>query len=108
MHVCFAHRHTAGSLSGLFLQQQNNNERAASVFLHHTDAAEKTMATVASLATTCAFRPQETNPTFEDVGYGPLVVERQELRSEIIQQANPKRSVHISGCEGAGKTALLH
>ena len=66
------------------------------------------MATVASLATTYAFRPQATNATFEDVGYGPLVVERQELRSEIIQQANPKRSVHISGCKGAGKTTLLN
>ena len=66
------------------------------------------MATAAPLESTYAFREQEPNATFEDVGYGPLVVQRRELRNEIIQCANPKRSVHISGCKGAGKTTFLH
>ena len=68
------------------------------------------MATAAapSLASTYAFKPQKTSATFKDVGYGPLVVQRHELRNEIIQKANPERSVHISGCKGAGKTTLLH
>ena len=78
-------------------------------FCRHTShQAEKTMATIARLAKTYAFRPQATNTTFEDVGYGPLVVERQDLCNEIIQKANPKRSFHISGCKASGKTTLLN
>ena len=55
-----------------------------------------------------AFTPQQTNETFEDVGYGPLVVQRRDLLEEIIQYASPKKSVHISGCKGAGKSTVLN
>ena len=48
-----------------------------------------------------------TNPSFEDVGFGPFTVERKELVDEILATAGPKRSVHISGCKAAGKTILL-
>ena len=48
-----------------------------------------------------------TNPSFEDVGFGPFLVERRELLDEILRTAGPKRSVHISGCKGAGKTIVL-
>ena len=47
------------------------------------------------------------NPSFEDVGFGPFLVERRELLDEILRTAGPKRSVHISGCKAAGKTIVL-
>jgi len=61
-----------------------------------------------SLESIYAFTPQQTNETFEDVGYGPLVVKRLDLLQEIIQYASPKKSAHISGCKGAGKTTVLN
>ena len=35
-------------------------------------------------------------------------MQREALLEEIIAAANPRNSVHISGCKGAGKTTLLH
>ena len=43
-----------------------------------------------------------------DVGFGPYVVRRQSLLEEILNLANPKRAIHISGCKGAGKSTVLH
>ena len=44
---------------------------------------------------------------FEADGFGPFVVKRERLMLQIIKEANPRQSVHISGCKGAGKTSLL-
>ena len=55
-----------------------------------------------------AFVPQATNNSFEDVGFGPFVVERRAFISEIINTATPKKSVHINGCRAAGKTTVLN
>ena len=60
------------------------------------------------MAAEFAFVPQETNDTFQDVGFGPFVVQRQALLDEIMVSAKPKKSVHINGCKGAGKTTVLH
>ena len=48
-----------------------------------------------------------TNDSFEDVGFGPFTVQRKELLEEILKEAKPKRSVHVSGCRGAGKSIVL-
>lgn len=63
---------------------------------------------VAEIAEEFAFEPLETRDTFPDDGFGPFVVRREALLKEIIAVANPRMSVHISGCKGAGKTTLLH
>lgn len=44
---------------------------------------------------------------FQFDGFGPFVVQRETLLHQVIQEASPLRSVHISGCKGAGKTILL-
>ena len=56
------------------------------------------------------FVPQTKHTTFKnaDVGFGPYIVPRESLLDEIINEAGPSRSVHISGCKGAGKTTVLH
>ena len=46
--------------------------------------------------------------TFPPNGVGPFVVTREDLVSDIVDVANPQRSVHMSGCRGAGKTTVLH
>lgn len=55
-----------------------------------------------------SFVPQETNESFEDVGFGPFEVQRKHLVDEIIEYATPQKSVHINGCRGSGKTTVLH
>ena len=86
-----------------------NGEQQPVVHERITFEHSSTMATAApSLESIYAFTPQQTNETFEDVGYGPLVVKRLDLLQEIIQYASPKKSAHISGCKGAGKTTVLN
>ena len=55
-----------------------------------------------------AFVPQDKNESFDDVGFGPFVVQRRHLIDEIIDYATPKKSVHINGCRGSGKTTVLN
>lgn len=52
--------------------------------------------------------PGTRHGTFKPHGYGPFTVKRAELVDEIIGNASPDCSVHISGCRGAGKTIMLH
>ena len=52
--------------------------------------------------------PRTRHGTFKPHGYGPFTVRRRELVNEIIAEASPECSVHISGCRGAGKTIMLH
>ena len=40
-------------------------------------------------------------------GFGPFLVQRKKLREEILEEASPTKSYHISGAKGAGKTTLL-
>jgi hypothetical protein len=49
------------------------------------------------------------NETFEDIGFGPLIVWRQQLLRKILELTNPnKQSLHINRCKGTGKMNLLH
>ena len=55
-----------------------------------------------------SFQEQGTFEVFEQIGYGPFVVQRSALLQEVLKTANPMCSVHISGCKGAGKTTVLN
>ena len=54
------------------------------------------------------WRGMQTSQTFKDVGFGPFIVQREQLRSKILEKADPETSYHINGCKAAGKTTLLH
>ena len=50
----------------------------------------------------------EASNSFESgQGLGPFTVQQHSLRKEILEEASPTVSYHISGCKGAGKTTLL-
>ena len=50
----------------------------------------------------------EASNSFESgQGFGPFTVQQHNLRKEILKEASPTVSYHISGCKGAGKTTLL-
>jgi hypothetical protein len=51
--------------------------------------------------------PVTRNIKFMPHGYGPFLVKRSELVDQIIGQATPLSSVHLSGCRAAGKTTML-